>query len=140
MIDQAPAPYGAFILRVALGAMWLSHAALKYFVFTVPGLAAFLESKGLPAFAAWPLIAAEVAGGAAILAGFYGRYVSALLLPILIVATWTHIPNGWVFTAPDGGWEYPAFLIAASAVHTLLGDGAYAIASRPLAVLKLRHA
>jgi putative oxidoreductase len=140
MIEQATAPYAAFLLRAALGAMWISHALLKYLVFTIPGLTAFLESKGLPAFAAWPLFAAELVGGIAILAGFYGRYVSALLLPILVVATWTHIPNGWVFTAPNGGWEYPAFLIAASLAHGLLGDGAYAIASRPFAVFNLRHA
>ena len=132
MTDQHSVPYGAFLLRVSLGAMWISHALLKYFVFTIPGLAGFLESKGLPAFAAWPLFAAELTGGIAILLGFYGRQVSALLLPILIVATWTHIPNGWVFTVPNGGWEYPAFLIAASLVHVLIGDGAHALAARPL--------
>jgi len=32
-----------------------------------------------------------------------------------------------VFTAPNGGWEYPAFLIAVSLVQFLLGDGAYAL-------------
>jgi putative oxidoreductase len=131
---QTTAPYGATLLRVSLGAMWVSHALLKLFVFTIPGLAAFLESKGLPAFAAWPLFIAEITGGVAILVGFYGRHVSVLLLPILIVATFTHIPNGWVFTAPNGGWEYPAFLIAASIAHALIGDGAYAIASRRLAL------
>ena len=132
MIDHATAPYGATLLRVSLGAMWISHALLKLLVFTIPGLAAFLESKGLPAFAAWPLFIAEIIGGLAILVGFYGRHVSVLLLPILIVATFTHIPNGWVFTAPNGGWEYPAFLIAASIAHALIGDGAYALASRSL--------
>jgi putative oxidoreductase len=140
MIDQTTAPYGATLLRVSLGAMWISHALLKLFVFTIPGLAAFLQSKGLPAFAAWPLFVAELAGGIAILAGFHGRYVSVLLLPILVVATATHVPNGWVFTAANGGWEYPAFLIAASIVHALIGDGAYALASRPLRLLVPRHA
>jgi putative oxidoreductase len=132
MIDQTTAPYGATLLRISLGAMWISHALLKFVVFTIPGLAAFLESKGLPAFAAWPLFLAELIGGTAILLGFYGRQVSVLLLPILIVAMLTHIPNGWVFTAPNGGWEYPAFLIAASLAHVLLGDGVHALASRPL--------
>jgi putative oxidoreductase len=40
---------------------------------------------------------------------------------------WVHAGNGWVFTAPNGGWEYPAFLIVASVVQFLLGDGAYAL-------------
>jgi putative oxidoreductase len=46
---------------------------------------------------------------------------------------WIHAANGWVFTAPNGGWEYPAFLLAASVVQILLGDGAYALSrSGPL--------
>ena len=49
-----------------------------------------------------------------------------LLLPILAVAAWVHFPNGWVFTAANGGWEYPVFLLAASLAHGLLGDGAFA--------------
>jgi len=143
MIDTTTtAPYGATLLRISLGAMWISHALLKYLVFTIPGLAAFLESKGLPALAAWPLFAAEILGGTLIAVGFHGRILSALLLPILVVATWTHIPNGWVFTAPNGGWEYPAFLMAASVVHVLIGDGAYAL-SRTMTLprgLAPRHA
>jgi putative oxidoreductase len=38
-----------------------------------------------------------------------------------------HLPNGWVFSAPNGGWEYPAFLMVASVVQALLGAGAYAL-------------
>jgi putative oxidoreductase len=52
--------------------------------------------------------------------------VSLALIPILIGATWVHIGNGWVFSAANGGWEYPVFLIAVSLVQSLLGDGAYA--------------
>jgi hypothetical protein len=33
-----------------------------------------------------------------------------LLLPVLLGALMVHAPNGWVFNAPNGGWEYPAFL------------------------------
>jgi putative oxidoreductase len=140
MTDAQTAPYGALILRVSLGAMWISHALLKWFVFTIPGLAGFLASQGLPAFAAWPLFLAELLGGIAILIGFHGRYVSLLLIPILVVATAVHVPNGWVFTAPNGGWEYPAFLLAASLAHVLIGDGAYALASRSLRFVTSRRA
>jgi hypothetical protein len=38
MIDARLAPYGIFLLRVALGAMFIAHALLKYLVFTMPGL------------------------------------------------------------------------------------------------------
>jgi len=48
-------------------------------------------------------------------------------MPILLGAAWVHLPNGWVFSAPNGGWEYPVFLAAAAAAQALLGDGAYAL-------------
>jgi putative oxidoreductase len=38
-----------------------------------------------------------------------------------------HVANGWVFTAPNGGWEFPAFLTAMLLVQALLGDGAHAL-------------
>ena len=53
---------------------------------------------------------------------------------MLVGATLIHAPNGWLFTAPNGGWEYPAFLVAAALAHILVGDGALALrpASLPL--------
>ena len=120
---NSPEQSGAMILRIALGIMWISHALLKWFVFTIPGSAGFLESQGLPAILAWPVFLLELGGGLLILAGVYGRYVSALLIPVLLVATWTHVGNGWVHTSAGGGWEYPIFLAVASLVHVLLGDG-----------------
>jgi putative oxidoreductase len=132
MIDARLAPYGAFALRAALGVMFVAHAYLKHAVFTVPGFASFLGSVGLPAFLAWPIILAELVGGLAILAGFYGRLVSVALLPVLLGALAIHAPNGWVFNAPNGGWEYPAFLALAAVAHALIGDGAFAVKSAGL--------
>lgn len=126
--DLDLASYGALMLRVGLGSMWIAHALLKWFVFTVPGFGAWLESQGLPVAMAWPVFLLELCGGAAILIGFYGRFVSLTLVPILIVATWTHLPNGWTHTSSGGGWEYPAFLVLASVTHALIGDGKWAIA------------
>jgi putative oxidoreductase len=132
MIDARTAPYGAFLLRLALGAMFVAHALLKYLVFTIPGFEGFLGKVGLPAVLAWPIFLAELLGGLAIIAGFYGRFVSAALLPVLLGALFVHAPNGWLFTAPNGGWEYPAFLAVAALVHALVGDGAFAFRSGPL--------
>lgn len=132
MIDSRSAPYGAFVLRITLGAMWISHALLKWFVFTIPGLAAWLESQGFAAFFAWPLFLTEIVGGLAIVIGFYARHVALALTPVLLIAMSTHLGNGWVFTNEGGGWEYPAFLIAASITQWLIGDGALALRSRPL--------
>lgn len=129
MIDNRLAPYGALALRVALGVMFIAHAYLKLAIFTPAGFAGFLGQVGLPSVLAWPIILAELVGGFAILIGFHGRYVSILLLPILLGALAVHAPNGWVFNAPNGGWEYPAFMALAALAHGLIGDGAFAAAT-----------
>jgi putative oxidoreductase len=127
MIDQRSAPYGIFVLRAALGVMFIAHAYLKLAVFTVPGFEGFLGSLGLPSYLAWPIILAELVGGIAILVGFWARLAQLLLLPVLLGALFVHAPNGWLFTAANGGWEYPAFLLVAAITHILVGDGAFAI-------------
>lgn len=118
---------GLAILRVSLGVMWIAHALLKLFVFTLPGTAKFFDSVGLPGFLAYPVFGAEILGGLALILGIYGRQASLLLIPIMAVAAWVHAPNGWVHTSPGGGWEYPVFLIIASVVVWLSGDGAFAL-------------
>ena len=132
MIDNRLAPYGIFTLRAALGIMFIAHAYLKFGVFTMAGFESFLGSVGLPTILAWPIVLAELVGGLAILAGFYGRWVSLALLPVLLGALAIHAPNGWVFNAPNGGWEYPAFLAVAAIAHALVGDGAFA--AKPVAL------
>jgi putative oxidoreductase len=131
---------GATLLRVTLGLMWISHAWFKISAFGVAGFAGWLDSLGLPGFMAGPVIALELGGGVLILAGFYARYVSIALLPVLAVATWVHLPNGLIFSNANGGWEYPVFLIIASVAQALVGDGALALKSRPLPFAALRTA
>lgn len=129
MIDNRTAPYAAFVLRAALGVMFIAHALLKYSVFTLPGTAKFFESLGLPGPLAYVTFAAELVGGALILAGLGTRWVSLALVPVLLGATWAHAGNGWLFTAQNGGWEYPAFLAVAAIAQALLGDGKFAVSS-----------
>jgi putative oxidoreductase len=127
VINQRTAPYAALVLRVTLGVMFIAHSLiLKHFTYTLPGTVQFFESIGLPGILAYLTFWAELLGGIALVAGFATRWVSLALIPILIGATWVHIGNGWVFSAANGGWEYPVFLIAVSLVQALLGDGAYA--------------
>ncbi len=128
MIDTKTAPYAALILRVSLGVMFVAHSAwLKLVVFTLPGTAQFFGSLGLPPVLAYVVVAAETIGGLALILGVRTRWVAAALIPILLGAAWVHAGNGWVFSNAGGGWEYPVFLIAASVVQILLGDGAHAL-------------
>ena len=127
MIDSRTAPYAATLLRVALGSMFVAHALLKYVVFTLPGTVKFFESIGLPGPLANITFGAELVGGLLILGGVYARWVALALVPILVGATWAHAGNGWTFSAPNGGWEYPAYLTATALVMALLGDGKFAL-------------
>jgi putative oxidoreductase len=128
MIDTRTAPYAALVLRVSLGVMYIAHSlVLKYFMFTLPGTAQFFESLGLPGALAYLTFWAELIGGMLLVAGVGTRAVAFALIPILVGATWVHAGNGWVFSAANGGWEYPVFLIAASVVLGLLGDGRLAV-------------
>ena len=129
MTDVRTAPYAAFTLRVALGAMFIAHALLKVFVFTLPGTVQFFESLGLPAALAYVTIGAELVGGVMLILGIGTRWVAALLIPVLLGATWAHAANGWLFTSANGGWEYPAFLTVAALAQALLGDGAFSLST-----------
>jgi putative oxidoreductase len=118
---------GATLLRFALGTMWIAHSLLKLLVFTLPGTAQYFASIGLPGWLAYPVFAAELLGGLALVLGVYARQAALVLLPIMVAAAWVHVPNGWVHTSPNGGWEYPVFLAVASLVLWLVGDGAWAL-------------
>lgn len=131
MIDSKTAPYAALVLRVSLGVMFIAHSLyLKAFVFTLSGTAAFFSSLGLPPALAYAVFTAEAVGGVLLVAGVYTRWVALALVPVLLGATWVHAPNGWLFSAPNGGWEYPAFLVMSSLAQFLLGDGAWALKIR----------
>jgi putative oxidoreductase len=57
--------HGVTLLRVSLGAMWIAHALLKLFVFTLPGTAKYFESVGFAGWLAYPVFAAELQGDGA---------------------------------------------------------------------------
>jgi len=127
MNDSAMNAYAALLLRLSMGTMFIAHALLKYFVFTLPGTAQFFESLGLPGFLGYATVAVEFVGGLMLVAGVGTRAVSIVLIPVLIGATWAHSGNGWLFSSPKGGWEFPAFWTITLFVQALLGDGAFAL-------------
>ena len=130
MIDSRTAPYAALLLRLSLGALFLAHAGLKFFVFTPAGTAKFFGSVGLPGELAYLVILAEVLAAVALILGVWTRVVALLATPILLGAIFTvHGQAGFFFSNPHGGWEFPAFWTVALLVQALLGDGALAVGS-----------
>lgn len=125
------ADLAAALLRVASGVLFLIHGGLKLFVFTPAGTAGFFQSIGLPGPLAYLVILAEVGGGLALLAGFKTRIVAAILaLDLLGAAYFGHAGNGFFFSNPNGGWEYPVFWAVVMLAQALLGAGAYAVDKR----------
>lgn len=130
---QQNADWAALALRLALGTMFLAHGLLKVFIFTPAGTAGYFESLGLPGVLAWPIIIAESVAGIFLIAGVFTRIIAISMLPILFGAlTLAHWGAGWVFSNQGGGWEYPAFLIAASVAAATLGNGRFAIKVPPV--------
>lgn len=124
----ANADLAASILRVSMGILFIAHAGLKLFVFTPAGTAAYFASLGLPGPLAYLVIAAELFGGIALILGFYSRWVSLALIPILLGSIYTpHGAAGFIFSNQGGGWEFPAFWAVTLLVQALLGDGAFAL-------------
>jgi putative oxidoreductase len=119
--------YAALVLRIGLGIMFLAHGLLKLLVFTLPGTVAFFEQVGFPGWTAYLVTFAEIGGGLLLIAGVAVRAVSIAFVPVLLGATFVHFGSGWVFSNPNGGWEYPAFLTLTAVVQALLGPGAFAL-------------
>jgi putative oxidoreductase len=123
-VIKTPALVGDTLLRVALGIVFIAHSVvLKYFTFTLAGTAQYFDSIGLPASLAYVVFALEAIGGVLLVLNIATRWVALALVPVLIGAMWVHLGNGWVFSAPNGGWEYPLFLIVISVVVALQSYG-----------------
>jgi putative oxidoreductase len=95
-VDDRLAPTGIFLLRIALGSMYLAHSVvLKLMTYGPAGTAQFFVSVGLPAWLAYLTLAAEAVGGVLLVLGIQARWVALALLPPLVGAVvWVHGANG----------------------------------------------
>ncbi|MDH5446878.1 MAG: DoxX family protein [Gammaproteobacteria bacterium] len=117
----------AFILRLALGSMFIAHGFLKVMVFTLPGTAQFFDSVGFAGWMAYPVTLLEILGGTLLVLGVATRWIAIALIPVLLGALFVHLGNGWLYTNANGGWEYAAVLSVACVVQVLLGGGTYTL-------------
>ena len=129
MIDTGKAPYGALLLRVSMGVLFILHGFyLKYMVFGLAGAEKYFASLGLPDWFAIVVIAYETLGGLALIFGIYARPVAFVLgIHLLAAAYLGHLHNGWPFTAKGGGYEYPVFWAITCFALALIGDGPFAV-------------
>jgi putative oxidoreductase len=121
-------PYGALLLRIALGSLFLAHGLLKLLVHKPSGTAAYFRSLGLLGFFGYLTMAAELGGGALLILGIGTSMVALALVPLILGTIYiVHGSKGWLFTNEGGGWEFPAFWTVALVVQSLIGSGAYSL-------------
>ena len=121
---------GLLLLRLGIGLVFVAHGAQKLFGFGLAGTAGFLESVGVPVpgLNAALLIAVELGGGLALLAGLFTRAAAALTaFAMLVAVTVVHLPNGYFL--PDGA-EFALTLLLASLAITQTGAGRYSVDAR----------
>jgi putative oxidoreductase len=123
--------YGATLLRVTLGVLFLVHGLTKLLVFTPAGTVGYFQSLGLPGGLAYVSMTLELLLGITLILGIYARWFGLLGVPLLLGTIVTvHGANGFSFANAGGGWEYPAVWAIALVVQFLIGDGALTIKSR----------
>lgn len=121
-------PYGALVLRVVLGVVYIAHA---YLALVVMGLAKAVEYQRaihipLPEIGVWYLIVAHGLGGILLILGLLVRWAALANIPIMAGALWfVHLQQGFFIFGSKFGYEYVLVLLGATIAQALLGAGAF---------------
>ena len=121
--------YGATVLRVFLGVIFLTHAYYAAFVYGPSGMVAFQTAKGIPfpEIGTWYLIAAHGLGGICLILGILARWAALVNIPIMAGALFlVHLKQGF-FVGRDGGYEYVLLVLGATIAQAFLGAGAFTL-------------
>lgn len=121
--------YGATVLRIALGVIFVMHAYYALFELGPRGAVALLRSLSLPVpeIGAWYLILAHGLGGLLLILGVVTRWAALANLPIMAAAFFlVHLRHGF-FIGRGEGYEYVLLVLAATLAQVFLGPGALAL-------------
>lgn len=123
---------GVLVARILLGASLAVHGSQKLFGWFgghgPSGTGAFFAQLG---FRPGPLFAVaaglgEFVGGLLTLLGLFGAVGPALIILVMVVATFSvHISKG--FLSSNGGWELPGMNIAAALGIAFIGNQLYSL-------------
>lgn len=119
--------YGATVLRVVLGVIYIMHAYLAVFVYGPSGMTAFQQSRGIPfpELGTWYVIVAHGLGGICLVLGVLVRWAALINVPAMAGALFfVHLHQGF-FMGKDGGYEYVLLVLGATIAQALLGAGAF---------------
>jgi len=122
---NALTPYAAFIMRLAVGGVFLAHGIAK-FERGIGATAGMLSNVGFPfaSIFAVILITIETVGAVCVLLGILTRAWAAAMAVVMVVAILAvKVRNGMNF-------ELEALLLAGAVTLVALGDGPLSIAVR----------
>ena len=123
-------PYGALVLRVFLGVVYIAHAYLALVVMGPANAARYERALHipLPELSTWYLIVAHGLGGILLLLGILVRWVALANIPVMAGALWfVHLQKGFFILGDQNGYEYVLFLLGATIAQALLGPGAFTL-------------
>lgn len=126
--DRSAHDYGAVLLRLMLGALFIAHLYWKLALIPggIGGWYASLLHKGYPWFVPVYVLSAEIAGALLLIPGVLTRWVALYAVPMLIGAAQFWLARtGFYFTA--AGAELPLVWLALLLIQAVLGDGAFAL-------------
>jgi len=119
------------IVRLTAGGMLLTHGIIKLTTGTIAGFATgSLARRGIEpavplAYAVWFL---ETVGAICIILGLFTRvFAVAIGIEFLIITFHAHFPQGFGWSRPGGGWEYPLFWGLIWGAIALRGGGPYSL-------------
>jgi len=119
------------VIRLTIGGMLLVHGIIKVTTGTVAGFAAnSLARRGIEpalplAYVVWFL---ETVGAVCIILGLFTRFFAAATAIMFILITFVaHFPNGFGWSSPRGGWEYPLLWGLMFFAIALRGGGPYSL-------------
>jgi putative oxidoreductase len=122
--------YGALVLRVFLGAIYIAHAYLALFVMGPAKTIDYQRAMHipLPEIGAWYLILAHGLGGILLMLGVLVRWAALANIPIMAGALWfVHLQQGFFIFGGKNGYEYVLVLLGATIAQAFLGAGAFTL-------------
>jgi putative oxidoreductase len=119
------AQYGATLLRLILGIVYVMHAYLAVGVLGPAGMIDYQAKAGVPfpEIGTWYLILAHGLGGICLVLGILTRWAALANVPVMLGALlFVHLKSGfWAF---KNGYEYVLVLLVASVAVAMIGGGA----------------
>jgi putative oxidoreductase len=122
------ASYGAMLLRLILGIVYIMHAYLALVINGPAGMIAYNVKAGipLPEIATWYLILAHGLGGILLVLGIFTRWAALANVPAMLGAiVFVHGNKG--FWVTEGGYEYVLVLLVATVAAAMIGGGALSL-------------